>query len=306
VLTAFLSLIEDRSLTVRYFNVISLSHVLVEGDRTAWMNAKLFSEWLADINSKMKKSSRQILLFLDNAPCHPVDVQLSNIKLFFFPPNTTSTVQPLDQGVIHSFKCHYCRMFVRHIIAQCTMAHSIDQITITALDAIRWIHEAWNTVTSITIRNCFRTAGFSCISTDQQTLNYDIMLIDNVDDQDSIKYLDDLLSHLPIGGNRMSAIKLVNIDSNIPVFNEWNDNSDLLVEIVNINDTENVEEDESIEEIPLKLPEALDMLRRLHLFASTEQPGLHVLISKLESEMTDLYLDSKMSKQSCITDFFKK
>jgi hypothetical protein len=78
------------------------------------------------------------------------------------------------------------------------------------------------------------------------------------------------------------------------------------VEIVNINDTQNVEEDESIEEIPLKLPEALDMLRRLHLFASTEQPGLHVLISKLESEMTDLYLDSKMSKQSCITDFFKK
>jgi hypothetical protein len=33
---------------------------------------------------------------------------------------------------------------------------------------------------------------------------------------------------------------------------------------------------------------------------------LHVLISELESKMSDLYLDSKMSKQSGITDFCKK
>ncbi|CAM4833278.1 unnamed protein product [Rotaria magnacalcarata] len=289
----------------KHLNIAKLP-VTWKANRTAWMNAKLFSDWLADINTKMKISSRQILLFLDNAPCHPVDVQLSNIELVFFPPNTTSTVQPLDQGVIHSFKCHYRRMFVKHIIAQCTMAHSIDHITVTALDAIRWIHEAWNTVTNITIRNCFRTAGFSFISTDQQTSNYDIMLIDNDDNQDPIKYLDDLLSHLLIGGNRMSAIELVNIDCDIPVFNEWSDNNDLLVEIVNTDITENVEEDESIEEITLKLPEALDILRRLHLLASTKQPELHVLISKLESEMTDLYLYSKMAKQSCITGFFKK
>ena len=33
---------------------------------------------------------------------------------------------------------------------------------------------------------------------------------------------------------------------------------------------------------------------------------LHQFISELESKMTDLYLDSKVCKQSCITDFFKK
>ena len=138
------------------------------------------------------------------------------------------------------------------------------------------------------------------------------MLIDPNEEQDPTKQLDDLLTHLQIGSNRMSAVELINIDSNIPVFNEWNDNSDLLIEIINYGvdenneGTEEEEETESSQEIPPKLPEALDILRRLHLFASKEQPELHQFISELESKMTDLYLDSKVCKQSCITDFFKK
>ncbi|CAF0924554.1 unnamed protein product [Rotaria sordida] len=78
----------------RCFKNLNINNLPVtwKANRTAWMNAKLFSEWLTDINQIMKKNSRQILLFLDNAPCHPIDVQLSNITLIFFPPNTTSTV----------------------------------------------------------------------------------------------------------------------------------------------------------------------------------------------------------------------
>ena len=165
------------------------------------------------------------------------------------------------------------------------MAYSIDQISITALDAIQWIDEAWRTVTSNAIRNGFSSAGFCSISSNQHTPDDDIMLTDEDEHQDSIKNLDDLLPHLPMNGNRMSAIELINMDSNIPVFNEWNDNSDLHSEIVNIDpigNMEDVEEETEINEPSLKLSEALDMLRRLHLFASTEQPELHRPISQLE------------------------
>jgi hypothetical protein len=95
-----------------------------------------------NLNASMKKRNRKILLFLDNAPCHPIDLQLSNVKLQCFPANTTSVVQPLDQGVIHSFKTHYRKSLVKHIIASASTAQTSSDITITALDSIFWVESA--------------------------------------------------------------------------------------------------------------------------------------------------------------------
>ena len=50
-----------------------------------------------------------MLLLLDNAPSHPYtlcDIN-DNIKLLFLPPNTSSLLQPLDQGVIQTIKSYY-------------------------------------------------------------------------------------------------------------------------------------------------------------------------------------------------------
>ena len=81
--------------------------VIWRWNRTSWMTASLFDEWLASTNSSMIKQNRKILLFIDHAPCHNSDTQYSNITLKFFPPNTTSKLQPLDQGIIKNFKCYY-------------------------------------------------------------------------------------------------------------------------------------------------------------------------------------------------------
>jgi hypothetical protein len=71
------------------------------------MTTTLFDEWLISVNRSMVKQKRKILLFIDHAPCHNGDAEYSNISLKFFPPNTTSKLQPLDQGIIKNFKCHY-------------------------------------------------------------------------------------------------------------------------------------------------------------------------------------------------------
>ena len=47
-----------------------------------------------------------ILLYIDNCTAHP-KVHLSNIKLIFLPPNTTSQLQPLDAGIIQAVKMIY-------------------------------------------------------------------------------------------------------------------------------------------------------------------------------------------------------
>ena len=93
-----------------------------QANRTAWMNFEIFSDKRPDnIDAKMKKNCRQTLLFIDNCPYHLADVQLHSVKLVLFPTNMTGIVQPLDQDVIHSFKCHclssnvcethYCLMY---------------------------------------------------------------------------------------------------------------------------------------------------------------------------------------------------
>ena len=59
--------------------------------------------WLINWNNELIKERKKILLVIDNAPSHRFLNDYSNIKIFFLPPNTTGTLQPMDQGVIRSF-----------------------------------------------------------------------------------------------------------------------------------------------------------------------------------------------------------
>ncbi|CAF4373605.1 unnamed protein product, partial [Rotaria magnacalcarata] len=87
------------------------------------------------------------------------------------------------------------------------------------------------------------------------------------------------------------------MDSCIPTFNEWDDYGHLKSSIQVIqDDNEEEEEEDAFVEKPPNLPEALEMMRRLHRFASIKQPQLHNLIYDLESQLTDIYLDSKAVK----------
>ena len=77
-----------------------------QANQKAWMTSAIFEKWVSDWDRKLVKDKRRIALVLDNATCHP-PVALSNIKLVFLPPNTTSHTQPMDQGIIANFKRHY-------------------------------------------------------------------------------------------------------------------------------------------------------------------------------------------------------
>jgi hypothetical protein len=94
-------------------------------------------EWLNVLNRKMKNLNRKIILFLDNATCHP-DIKLTNTQLSFLPPNTSSVCQPLDLGVIKAFKVQYRKKLLRHILANLDNASSSFELTkrVTVLDAV--------------------------------------------------------------------------------------------------------------------------------------------------------------------------
>ncbi|XP_053949417.1 jerky protein homolog-like [Anastrepha ludens] len=56
------------------------------------------------------------LFVIDNAPTHPHEYAVDDIKLVYLPPNVTSLVQPMDQGVIESLKRRYRRKLVSEIL----------------------------------------------------------------------------------------------------------------------------------------------------------------------------------------------
>ncbi|GBM46116.1 Jerky -like [Araneus ventricosus] len=82
---------------------------------SAWMNFRLFSEWFHDcfipeVKKNLKKLKlKKAILLIDNASSHP-DVETlkaESITCIFMLPNTTTILQPMDQGVIESMKRRY-------------------------------------------------------------------------------------------------------------------------------------------------------------------------------------------------------
>lgn len=140
-----------------------------EANHKAWMTSKLFEDWLKNLNKKMKKEKRKIVLFIDNCPAHSTIPKMENVKIEFLPPNTTSKLQPLDQGIIQSFKVKYRHLVVKKMLSE--MEDGVSQTSVNVLEAMRMTYKAWNSVLSSTIINSFKKAGFIKNHENIQTIN---------------------------------------------------------------------------------------------------------------------------------------
>lgn len=70
------------------------------------MQVSIWNQYLEKLDTRMRRQGRNILLLIDNAPTHTLyeTTHLTNITIKYLPPNTTSYLQPCDQGIINSFK----------------------------------------------------------------------------------------------------------------------------------------------------------------------------------------------------------
>ncbi|XP_072169422.1 tigger transposable element-derived protein 6-like [Diadema setosum] len=141
----------------------SLKHVRTlpldyRANRKAWMTTEEFVSWVKRLDAKFAAENRQVLVFVDNCSAHPSVNGLKSIQLQFFPPNTTSKLQPMDQGVIMSFKTYYRKRLVKHLLKSYEAGEVPSPVSIK--DAIDMTYAAWEEVTASCISNCFQKAGF--------------------------------------------------------------------------------------------------------------------------------------------------
>ena len=131
----------------------------------AWMTSSVFTDWLKQFDSRMGRQQRKVLLFLDNAPSGShADITLDNVQLKFFPPNTTSKLQPMDQGIIQTVKLKYRKHQLQRILQELEKDKTATGIDVAkkmnVLDAIHWVNAAWKETQPDTITKCFYKAGF--------------------------------------------------------------------------------------------------------------------------------------------------
>lgn len=66
-----------------------------------WMTKALMEELVEDFNNEMVRKNRKVVLIMDNASSHAFAREsFSNVEIAYTPPNTTATLQPMDQGII--------------------------------------------------------------------------------------------------------------------------------------------------------------------------------------------------------------
>ena len=284
--------------------------VVWKHNKKSWMTSALFCDWLNDFNKKMKNQGRHVLLFLDNAPAHPHNMPShSNVKLIFFPANTTSVLQPLDQGIIRAMKLNYRKRLLTRVVKDIDKGLKASAITkgVDVLNAVYWIKEAVNQIKSSTVAKCFQKAGFNVTTTDEDE-----------DPEENIplaQLLQQVSDNLDLDQPITNPDSYATVDDDLPSSEsrdaDWEEN---LVKDFLTKDTHEPasDYDEEIDTKPTPEPKKVNYQEVLEMMATVKNycldNGLHLWedAAKLESGLESQFLSVMAKKeQTKINSYFK-
>ncbi|KAI0996784.1 hypothetical protein K3495_g11398 [Podosphaera aphanis] len=123
------------------------------------MTKDIFFLWLSSFDRKIRRiPGRKVLLLLDNFSGHGKIGSLpalDNTTVHPLPPKFVSELQPMDAGIIASFKTRYRKQQLRHAIILSDRGSSkpyqLDQLT-----AMKWTDKIWNEIQNALHQNCWQ------------------------------------------------------------------------------------------------------------------------------------------------------
>ncbi|XP_068704078.1 uncharacterized protein [Montipora foliosa] len=230
----------------------------------------------------------------------------SNIKIDFLPKNTTSRTQPLDTGIIKTWKEHYRRKLLRYIASEIDGEKSASEIikSVYLLMAIRWMVSAWEEVKPEVITRCFKHVGM--YPDEAEAIEID----DPFAGEEELE-METLLSKISTSGQDLDMSSFNDdvdayeppIDTSSP---NWRGEEE--EEIPEESDDDEASDDF---DLPLKTPEvsyvkgALGLVNTLAEFSDWQG---NEDLCKAVARFKDVLVDSQLHslKQSSITNFFIK
>ncbi|UYV67098.1 hypothetical protein LAZ67_4003879 [Cordylochernes scorpioides] len=225
-------------------NIIDRLPVHYYSSHKAWFNQSIYSErffkrFINDVRNfqenKLRVAPDQVkaLLLVDNSPAHPTELISNdgNIKCKLLPPNTTSVLQPMDQGVIVAFK----RLYKRRQLESCLVFssdadqpnNSVGEQTFSNLKkydikkAIFNFGNSWDELKSSTIRNGWKILLEHKNNSDLETAGDALQLSEDesYEDEQEIRRLEQLFQRARIELNQESINEWIDIDLDDPGHN---------------------------------------------------------------------------------------
>ena len=148
---------------------MDLLPVEYQGQKNAWMSTEIFHTWFHESFVPTVRRELALLgleqkavLVLDNCPAHPNVKDLvsddGKITAHYLPPNVTSLIQPMDQGVLEALKRRYKKKIRRRLLIEeengqsiVAFLKSVDMKVVAEL-----IAESWDEVQASTIQKSWR------------------------------------------------------------------------------------------------------------------------------------------------------
>ncbi|XP_066489716.1 tigger transposable element-derived protein 1-like [Tiliqua scincoides] len=180
-----------HSETPRAMRGFSKEHLPVvwKSNKKALLTADLFQQWYVSgfcpavkQYCEEKNVEPRALLLLDSAPGHPHNLETLRtsvpVEVVFLPSNTTSLLQPMDQGVISYFKAYYLRRTFKQLVSNMyDQEQTIGDFwnSFSIMHAIENISMSWKEVTSSCMNGvwckmwpeaCYDFNGFADASSD--------------------------------------------------------------------------------------------------------------------------------------------
>ncbi len=158
-------LVIGRAKKPHYFRGKESIPIIDRNNLSSWMTTETFTEFLHNLNKRMIKENRKIALILENCSSH-LFLPLSNVKLIFLPHNTTSRLQAMYMGIIHSIKSNYRLKLARKLLVLLDTKSNPTIKNIDLYDALIMLKDSWDEVSIETIKNCFVKSSLKFTNTD--------------------------------------------------------------------------------------------------------------------------------------------